>query len=668
MQTKRVPNVFMSLYRLARQEDFDSLKWRNILTGIHRKSNEKHSIKDICLLYYSLFKANSTTYLSNLKITYKDPETKENLGPLTIRDIADVYINKVSDLLCYMNTKQLAIISKYLHMMNRLNESFCNTILSRISSNSLKITSRSFFNILLTLSESKYVNSDSIERLIIQNKGLLLDMNSLDLQYLLKSIAIHNITNETILNIVSDKLEYYLRDMKPDGILSTLNYIYRLDWYNESVFMNLYFRIQSLLPQYKLSSITLISKCLSHFKPRGIEDFFDSQLIPTLHNISDADAGNLQLSDKVDILLLYNNCYKCGSRSFPKLLPQMLNSLTEDYQWDLLFSALNLFKTNSNVVEPDLIEDQEDFGSLLAKSIEFFKLFLNANEVVPKYLSSISKNVVELGVEDEDLFLQILKKMKDHDNFPIDSLIDVLFNLHTVENDHFNIVYDQCLQKLLDHERVLDYSFSLRILSILFYRDISPGPGLLSIFKSLFDIKNLQDSSWKISTSETFRSLHKISRFFISDDNLEYLLYSIVFPSCVSGSGPRLSQYLPEVSCIFKMIPEFKKNELLNALLYYIGKFDKNLLNSLLESRKISCTPLKIDNLPVNLVPKQLLRFEKVEYLLLKFDEDVFGPFYLISGTRDVYYYGKSKEKWDSITMNIYRHILTSIDYNPIKI
>uniref|UniRef100_A0A3B0MY18 Uncharacterized protein n=1 Tax=Theileria annulata TaxID=5874 RepID=A0A3B0MY18_THEAN len=666
MQTKRVPNVFMSLYRLASKEDYDLSKWRDILTGIHRKSKEKHSIKDICLLYYSLFKGNSSRDLSNLEIRYKDSETKENLGPLTIRDIADVYINKVSNLLCYMNTKQLAIISKYLHMMNRLNESFCTTILSRISSNTLKITSRSFFNILLTLSESKYVNSDSIELLIIQNKGLLLDMNGLDLQYLLKSISIHNITNETILNIVSDKLEYYLRDMKPDEILSTLHYIYKLDWYNESVFMNLYFRIQSLLPQYKLNSIVLISKCLSHFKPKGVEDFFDSQIIPAVHGIiSDTDVGNLKLTDKVDILLLYNNCYKCGSRSFPKLLFQISDLLSEDYQWDLFFSALNsLFKTNSNPFDHNLVQEEE-FGTLLTKSLDFFKVFLAVNEVGPKYLSSITKNLVELGVEDEDLFLQILNKV-NCDHFPIDSLIEVLFNLHTVYSESFNTVYDQCLQKFLDHERVLDYSFSLRILSILFYRNISPGPGLLSIFKSLFDIDTLQDSSWKISRPETFGCLRQISRSFISDDP-EYLLYTIVFPSCVTGSGSRLSQYLSEVSCIFKMISEFKKNELLKALLYYIGEFDKKVLNSLLESRNMSYTPLKIELLPVNLFPKQLA-FERVDCLLLKFEEDVLGPFYQVPGTKDVYYYGKSREKWDSITVNIYKHILTLNGYSPIKI
>ncbi|UKK00432.1 hypothetical protein MACK_000504 [Theileria orientalis] len=735
-KVKRIPNVFESLYHLAKYDSYDSAKWRDMLTGIHRKYKDKHSIRDICLLYYALFKGHSNNRIAHIEIKYKDRESREYLGPLKIRDIADAYLSNVSSLIKFMNTKQLAIISKYLLLFNKLDESICNTILSRISSNHLRITPRSFCNIVLALSESNNVNSDSVERLLMQNKSLLSNMNRIDLMYILKSISIHNINNSELMNILSDKLNYYIEDMSANEVLSTLYSIYRLNWHNEPVITSLYFKIQNLINEYNVSSLLLISKCLSHFNLKDIREFFDVELIPRVHHLMDTDimvcskTSGMNHNDKVvdELLLLYKYCYSSGSTLYPKMLNSILDKFIVDYQWQSLFTVLyryqknikcssilinskvNSSTDNSSQVNCDDV-DVNEYVKLVLKSIEGFKRYISTNKVSIKYLPEITKCMAESGFDRNDVLLEIIKGIDVADIKLADYFVDTLFNLHTVDFHPFNTVYNELISLVLNDKSICDYGYLVPIMSILFYRNRKIPSALDEMFKSVFNKGRIQTESWKVLSPEyTSISSYKKHKMDICDEVLEYLLYTLVFPMKTTDNTPssissgcsnisngcsssdddnnsngsndnngntRFLQYKNELAFIFKTIKRFKRGDLLKIMLWYIGEIDEKVLKKMLEVGIIPCIKENLDTnwivdkqIEIELVesasvPRELgMNLSKINCLLIKLDgELVFKPCYLESGTKEVYYNQRSREKWDSVSMNMLRSILELNSY-----
>ncbi|UKJ88019.1 hypothetical protein MACJ_000461 [Theileria orientalis] len=739
-KVKRIPNVFEGLYHLAKYDNYDSAKWRDILTGIHRKYKDKHSIRDMCLLYYALFKGHINNQIAHIEIKYKDRESREYLGPLKIRDIADAYLSSVSSLIKFMNTKQLAIISKYLLLFDRLDESICSTIVSRISSNHLKITARSFCNIVLALSESNYVNSDTVERLLVQNKNLLSSMNRIDLMYVLKSISIHNISNSELMNIIADKLNYYIEDMSANEVLSTLCSIFRLNWHNEPVITSLYFKIQNLVNQYDISSLVLIAKYLSHFSLKNIREFFDFELIPRLHHLMDTDimlcsrTSATNHNDKVvdELLLFYKYCYSSGSTSYPKMLNGMLDKLISDFQWQALFTVLHGYQQNikcSPVLVNSVVNgrtgssnqvncndaDVNEYVALVLKSIEGFKRYVSSNKVGIKCLPEITKCMVESGFDRNDVLLEIIKGIDVADMKSADYFVDTLFNLHTVDFCDFNTVYSELLSLALNDKSICDYGYLVPIMSILFYRNRDIPPALDEMFKSVFNKGRIQTESWKVSSPEyTSISSYKRRKMDMSDEVLEYLLYTLVFPiktatgcgstgcgstGCgstgsssssgsssnsnngsgknVTGINTRLLQYKNELTFIFKMVKRFKRDDVLKVLLCYIGEIDEQLLKRMLESGNVAWTKEGLDTnaiidkkIKIELVesagsPRELnVDLPRMDCLLIKLDgELVFRPCYLEPGTKEVYCNQASREKWDAISMNMLRSILELNSY-----
>ncbi|BAM39077.1 conserved hypothetical protein [Theileria orientalis strain Shintoku] len=706
-KVKRIPNVFESLYLLAKHDNYDSGKWRDVLTGIHRKYKDKQGIRDMCLLYYGLFKGHTNDEIAHMEIRYKDRESRECQGPFKIGDIAEAYLSKVSALVKFMNTKQLAIISKYLSLFNKLNESLCSTIVSRMSLSNLKITARSFCNIVLALSESNCVNRDVVERLLVQNKNMLVNMNKIDLMYVLKSISIHNINNEEIMSVIADKLSYYTEDMSANEVLSTLYAIYRLNWQNEQVVRSLYFKTQNLINEYDVSSLGLIAKYLSHCKLKDVREFFDVELIPRAHQLVETDikafsktSGKNNDGRLLDeLLLLYKCCYSSGSTLNPKMLNGILDGQILDYQWQSLFTVLNRYQHNINCSR-SLINSME-YVKLVLKSIEGFKGYISANKVSIKYMPEITRCMVESGCDRNDVLLEIVKGISEADVELADHFLETLFNLHTVDLDDFNTVYNELLSIALRDRRICDYGNLVPLMSILCYRNEKIPPELDEMFKAVFNKGGEQTESWKVQSPEySSISSYKRHKVDTSDEVLEYLAYTMVFPmrttdnassgsnsgsntssgintasgsnsgsddttgSIYSGSNGKFLQYKEELTYIFKMIKKVKREDLVKMLVWYIGKMDEKLLKRMVEVgsipwiREVSDTNWIVDNkIKVELV-------NGMERLLVKLDEElVFGPCYLESGAREVCYNQVSREKWDSVAVNMLRRILELNSY-----
>ncbi|AFZ80741.1 hypothetical protein BEWA_001480 [Theileria equi strain WA] len=694
MEIKKRLNAFHNLYLLAKRDNFDVIKWRNLLVGIHKKRNDRHRIKDMCLLFYSLAKGKCSQNLSSLDLTYNfwvskvDPmsEDKESLGAtkhthkttkestdlvkqsttFTMEELTNLYLEKVCDLLKYMNMQQLAMVSRSLLLLGKFDDSVYNIVLEKLNYGHLSIDPRSLSDIIGTLSEYELTSGDCVEKILLQYMQVLSQMGMIDTVSVLKTLSKYKILNDEILKVVLEKVSYYSHAMNPSDLLQVLYALYKLNHCDKKTLLILYTRTQTLLLSFNCKELISIAKYFSRFNPEYIKDFLDVQLSPLVHRLFQSYKASCKNRDWIDLILLfYVYSVKSGSSSYPKLLPEILSDIFTGKQWDLVFYTLNRYTLNGKTLtyykdDPDIPENE-----LWVKSIKMFTRWLcNGHRLDSEKIISITANIMDSEVYDEVLFKKILEIVLSDKFYTKETIVKVLYNIHTIPDRKFDEVCTKFLHKFPD----LDFTSTILMISILFSRDVFPPKSLLSTLKSTFDsrIVSNQSEEWELPSavkdvrfkeiSINKRILNMMSLripqylfFVISLYNKEYgnTLHNEgedhaennpkYLPMNFEMQSQHISKFSDELSSLYALInsrpSRYVRKDLIKVLLYVIKNWNLDVYKRMVDSdyTKVTFEILQSVTPPAELLHKLNSHDKLVKGVNVRVDGTcLFEPIYLV--------------------------------------
>ncbi|KAK1442906.1 hypothetical protein BgAZ_304240 [Babesia gibsoni] len=475
---KRIRTPCLQLYFLAKKEKYDPISWKELLVGAFRKVGSKSTVKEICLFFYALSKASKQNAIKSLTFACKNKDEGSKTVNLNVKDVTEAYVDRLLSLINYMNSSQLAMVSRSLGAIDRLDTHICGTIINRIKCSNINFSSRSMSSLVLTLARSGLVDRDMLGTLIMDRMDVLRQANKLDTLDLCKAMAVADIRGDALLKLINDKLDEYCDTLSPKELLEALNWLYRM----ESKELKLLQKVQNLIrvhiEKYDLKDLCTISKAVVKLIPEGSRDLLVVMINPIISKMISTD----NVGDTKEHVLQYYLAVSFANCEVPlKPLISIVETLDGPSDWGLFFKVLQRYHCNMGLPSTKYKEEISSLGNIrvnndlseahvcLKTGLDKFVDWLEQHPEGIRIVPQVTKTLMNSSGCSKEFMEKLLKIVLNVINCPNDVLVDIMYNIHTLPGFDFLRI----MEKISDLGEEHNVENCIKILSIQFYLNMS---------------------------------------------------------------------------------------------------------------------------------------------------------------------------------------------------